>query len=268
MSRRSLLTVLSLILLCGSIAYALSGFGWADEDVGTEGVRTTAEPAPVSPDPSETIFRSDFHNAPPGAWKDVQEVGETASVTFQDVVDEDISIERYGRFELHEGDERAEVYHDLELVEGDDLYLRFLARLSEGFPAEDTWQLIWQLHQDGDDGSPPLALAIEGSDPGRFILEGADPADVYWEGPEIDTGRWHAFVLRVNHSPDDDTGFVEVWHDGVQQLLTNGEYRLHTSTMLDESNYPKVGYYRNPEMSGTGMVDIGAYAIWHASHEE
>jgi DNA-binding beta-propeller fold protein YncE len=219
--------------------------------------------SPLSGDPNDTIFSGDFSFGELSPWWEEQEVGLGAEASIAD--ESPPPGERfYGHFKLDGGDIRAEVYSGLRLYEGSDLYFRFLARLDGEFPAEEdeeTWgELIWQLHQSESTESPPIALHINGSNPGYFALrEGS--GKVWWHGPEIDYDVWHEFVIRVNHSQNSAVGFVELWLDGEPQTMTNGEPRYYGKTLLDEFNYPKVGYYRDDGMTSTGEVDIAGYRI-------
>jgi hypothetical protein len=230
-----------------------------------------ANASPISGDPEKTIFDGAFRTTSESQWLaethwfEVQEVGSSASFSLASGTPP-AGESHYGHFELKAGDERAELRTGLRLYEEDDVYVRFLARLSSGFPAEEgpgVWgQLIWQLHQVGS-GSPPIALHVNGTSPGTFVLRD-QTGNLWWQGPQVDS-QWHEFLVRVNHSNDKEVGFVEAWMDGVQQKLANGNTRFHKRTMFDEFNYPKAGYYRDPDMLGSGAVDIAGYRIYRAS---
>jgi Polysaccharide lyase len=208
-------------------------------------------------------FTGDFDTADTSQWTAVQE---DADGRVEVVADRD---ESYGRFEVRAGEERAEVYKDLEFTEGEDSLFTWRTRLARGFPAaEDEWQLVWQLHHAEDGGSPPVALEIVGeSAPGRFLLRGngathdLPDGPIYWRGPRIRSDRWYDLDIRVHHSRDPTIGFVEVWLNGNAQTLGNGETRMYGTTLYDSYNYPKLGYYRSDEMSETGVVLHDEYTI-------
>jgi hypothetical protein len=239
--------------------------GGADEITHSDETDLLPNASPLSGDPDGTIFRGDFHTNDTSQWWEEQEVGEGASVGVASSSPAPPAGEtHYGRFELQGGDERAEVYHGMELTEGEDLSFRFLARFGAGFPIEeDQWMLFWQLHQQEGERSPPLALSIQEPnqpDPGAFSLDETE-GGLWWEGPDMEEDRWYEFVVRVRHSTRPEVGFVELWLDGVQQRFFNNEFRLYGATLLDEFNYPKAGYYREDDTVGTGVVRIAGYRI-------
>lgn len=233
------------------------------DEVGRSGTESIIDGgAPLAGDPDTTIFDGDFATGDTDQWTGEQLEGDTARLA---VVDSDRpgphGQRHYGRFALDDGDLRSEVTRFLRLDEGEDVYVQLFFRLEHGFPAGGVWQLIWQLHHEGDDGSPPVALYVEG-DERRLVLANED-AEWWWRGPAAETGRWYRFTVRVCHSRS-PTGFVEVWLDGRQRTLTNGGSRLRAATLVDEYNYPKAGYYRDPEIKKPGAVNIAGYRIWRA----
>jgi hypothetical protein len=237
--------------------------GGADELFeSTVGTSVVSSGSPLTGDPDDTIFHGDFSTGDASQWKEVQETGTTADFEVSSA-SPPLGENFFGRFEMDEGDTRAEVAGAPHLLPGEDLYFRFKARLGENFPAEESgsiWgQLIWQLHHQGTSGSPPIALEIAGNGMGFFGLRGPS-GTFWWEGPSVDT-NWHEFVIRVNHATSKEVGFAELWMDGVQQTMTNGKARYYASTLLDAYNYPKIGYYRDNDMVKPGMVDIAGYEI-------
>jgi hypothetical protein len=233
--------------------------GGADE-VDAPSPSVVANASPISGDPDTTIFRGDFSTGDLSQWWEDQEVGATASVSVGSSSPSPPAGEtHYGRYSLQAGDERAEVYHGMELAEGEDVYVRFLARLSAGFPAETgVWgQLIWQLHQEGG-GSPPVAMYIDGN---PAVISLTSDVATYWEGGAIDEEEWHEYIIRVKHSDNDAIGFVELWVDDVKQTLVNSQDRMYGETLVDAFNYPKSGYYRDDDMVGSGEVQIAGYRI-------
>jgi hypothetical protein len=233
--------------------------GGADEFDATP-PSVVANASPISGDPDTTIFRGDFSTGDLSQWWEDQEVGATASVSVANSSPSPpVGETHFGRYSLQGGDERAEVYHGMQLAEGEDVYVRFLARFEAGFPAETgVWgQLIWQLHQQGG-GSPPVALYV-GGNPAELALE--SDVGFYWQGPEVEEEEWQEYVIRVKHSDNDLIGFVELWVDDVKQTLVNSQDRMYGETLVDAYNYPKSGYYRDDAMVGSGEVQIAGYRI-------
>jgi subtilisin family serine protease len=168
------------------------------------------------------------------------------------------------RFEVNPGDvspvggNRCEVSTDLQLREGSDVYNRFQVRLGAGWPFEPgRWAIVWQEHHAGSTGTPPLGLNVT-ADPGggghlSLDSNGEGPFH-YWSGPAVHEDRWYDFVIHVHHSQSGSVGFVEVWLDGVRQTMANGASRVYHRTLFDDFNYPKLGYYRDPDHTAQGVV--------------
>ncbi len=239
--------------------------GGANEIVGdTSGTEVRESSTPPSEDPEGMIFRGDVYRGVNLEWAEEQLVGGSASLSIEELVPPLPFEAFFGRHTLSTGDVRSEWSSGMHIYEGEDVYIRFLARLSKGFPVEESptvWgELIWQLHQAGTEASPPMALGIRDIGAGRYALEDTN-GTVWWSGPEIDFEKWHEFVIRVNHSQEAGVGFAEVWMDDVPQKMSNGLFRRYGATMLDEFNYPKAGYYRDEDLLGTGSVDIAGYRI-------
>lgn len=239
--------------------------GGANEIYGdTSGTEVRANATLPGGDPNGIIFRGDFYRGENLEWPEEQLVGSTAAFSINEL-SPPLPYENYfTRHTLSTGDTRSELRSGVELFSGEDVYVRFQVRLSKEFPVEESptvWgELIWQLHQEGTSASPPLALGIRDVGKGKYVLEDTN-GTVWWSGPEIDYETWHEFVIRVNHSQNPLVGFAEVWMDGVQQKMTGSVNRYYGATLLDDFNYPKAGYYRDNDMTGTGSLDLAGYRI-------
>jgi hypothetical protein len=239
--------------------------GGADEYIwGGNGTEVHQNLPMPTGDPDETIFRGDLIRNNYEEWVELQKVGATSAFSIGNSSPPP-GESYYARSELKKGDERAELRSALNLFEGEDVYVRFWARLQSGFPLEEAppvWgQLIWQDHESGI-GTPQVALHVTGNGAGNGKFALRDHKDeLWWQGPSIDTGKWHEFIIRVNHSQDSGEGFVEAWMDGVHQTMASGSKRKYGATMDDEYNYLKTGYYRDYRMNGTGSVDIAGFRV-------
>jgi Polysaccharide lyase len=162
-------------------------------------------------------------------------------------------------FEVHGGDvepetgsERAEVsgptFH-----EGQDLYVRDTIRVPSSSSSSTEWQLIQQLRENDWGGSPGMAVFLE--DDLEIEIGAGDGYPMYWEDTELEPNRWYDLVYRVYLSQDPKAGFVEVWLDGVQQKLLNGQSRMYGQTIQRSSNYLKTGVYRSESSTGTTVVE-------------
>jgi Polysaccharide lyase len=163
------------------------------------------------------------------------------------------------RFEVHDGDvepdtgsERAEVSGP-SFYEGQDLYVRDTIRVPSSSNSDTGWQLIQQLRENDWCCSPGMAVFLD--DDRELSIGPGDGDEVFWEGPELAPDRWYDLVYRVNLSQDDDQGFVEVWLDGAQQRMYDGETRIYGQTIQRPSNYIKAGIYRSSSSTGTTVVD-------------
>ncbi|HEU5142020.1 MAG TPA: heparin lyase I family protein, partial [Solirubrobacterales bacterium] len=162
-------------------------------------------------------------------------------------------------FEVHSGDvepetgsERAEVSGP-SFNEGQDLYVRDTIRVPSSSSSTTEWQLIQQLRENDWGGSPGMAVFLE--DDLEIEIGAGDGYPMYWEDTELEPNRWYDLVYRVKLSQDSGTGFVEVWLDGVQQKLLNGQTRMYGQTIQRPSNYIKTGVYRSQSSTGTTVVE-------------
>ena len=147
------------------------------------------------------------------------------------------------RFEVRQGDvepdtgsQRSEVSGPT-FKEGEDLYIRDAFRVPASNTYSVPWQIIQQLHEEDWNGSPGMAVRLEDN---RVLELGAgDGSPTFWRGPSLQTDRWYDLVYRVNLSQSSSAGFVEVWLDGVQQKLANGQTRIYGQTIADGRNLPQ-----------------------------
>ncbi|MBS1863412.1 MAG: heparin lyase I family protein [Actinobacteria bacterium] len=164
-----------------------------------------------------------------------------------------------GRFEVQPGDvepdtgsQRSEVtgptFH-----EGEDIYVRDDIRVPVGYTFQGPWQLIDQLHEKPWSGSPGIATFLDSN---RSISFGAgDGSPTYWRGPQLEQERWYDLVYRVNLERNPSEGFVELWLDGVQQTLLNGQIRMYGETIQTAETYLKAGIYRSISSTGVSIVE-------------
>ena len=169
------------------------------------------------------------------------------------------------RFEVRQGDvepdtgsQRSEVSGPT-FNQGEDLYLHDAIRVPSGNTFSAPWQIIEQLHEENWGGSPGMAVFLENSHSLR--LGAGDGSPTFWQGPALQPDRWYDLTYRVNLSQDPGSGFVEVWLDGVQQTLVNGQARIYGQTIQAAQTYLKAGIYRSKSSSGTSIVDHDAIAV-------
>jgi hypothetical protein len=145
-------------------------------------------------------------------------------------------------FAVPGGGERSESIPALpEYHEGDDIWVHDISTLHNLPTDTGTWQLVLQWHQNGDDGSPPIALQAGG---GRLRLAnvGSDEQDLGALGPNdtIDV------VLHIHFSRNPAAAEVDVWRDGMPKVTNHHPPR---GTLLDRGDYTKIGLYRDPAIT-------------------
>jgi hypothetical protein len=151
-------------------------------------------------------------------------------------------------FNLPGGDQRSEMQPRVpDEVEGTVQYYTYGALLARDFPTDaSTWQVILQWHHQGDEGSPPVAVQVRDN---RLMLA-ADGTDLQDLGPIAGGGRVD-LTLRIVFSRDPELGTVDVWSNG-QHVLQG--YHPADGTLFDQSNYMKVGLYRDTSIEGPGHL--------------
>jgi hypothetical protein len=157
-------------------------------------------------------------------------------------------------FAIPGGGERSESVPKLpEYHEGDDIWVHDVSTLHDLPTDTGTWQLVLQWHQNGDNGSPPIALQAGG---GRLRLAnvGTDFQDLGPLGPDdtIDV------VLHIHFSRSPGAAEVDIWRDG-QSKLTN--YHPPRGTLLDGGDYMKIGLYRDPSISQDSSMTLSRLVV-------
>jgi hypothetical protein len=154
--------------------------------------------------------------------------------------------------------------------EGDERWISFQVYLPDDYPIETpNWNVMFQIHQQGDGGCPPISLNVED---GQFKLYNSATAAYVldttekWHAP-AQRNRWAKFTLHIKNSTDDNVGFVEMFGD-----LDGGGYKtlmpktfMHTMTIAKNGstmvNHARVGIYRNPRIQGTASIYFDGFTI-------
>src|SRR5260221_1236063 len=219
----------------------------------------TPEPEPAPSPSGEVLFKATFDSGF-GGWY-VQSLPGRASTLSSNPFEGN----RAARFEVRDGDverdtgsERSEVSGPT-FEEGQDLYIRDAILVPGNSTYEGPWQIIQQLHEEEWSGSPGMAVFLE-SRPALKIGAG-DGSPTFWTSPPLEKDRWYELIYRVKLSRDPSVGFVEVWLDGAQQLLTNGQTRAFGQTIQAARTYLKVGIYRSKSSTGTSIVEHDSIVV-------
>jgi hypothetical protein len=153
---------------------------------------------------------------------------------------------------------------------GDDRWISFSVYLPDNYPIDtNMWNVMFQIHQEGDGGCPPISLDVEN---GQFKLYNSSSRNYVtdtvekWHGP-AQLNRWTKFTIHLMNSPDDDKGFVELYSDlggnGMQQVLPRTY--MHTMTVRSDGsamiNHARIGIYRNPAIQGTTSIFFDGFTI-------
>lgn len=129
--------------------------------------------------------------------------------------------------------------------EGDEYFYRWSTMWASDYPSAATWQLFTQWHHSGDSGSPPVEFYVNG----ETIYLRVQGSTVVWS-TKLVRGQWQDFIFHVKWSANSSVGFVELYYNG--QLVLPKRY---VATMYSgQTNYLKVGLYRNSTIAPTGVV--------------
>lgn len=158
------------------------------------------------------------------------------------------------KFEVPGGGKRSEAQPDgSQYKSGDHDFFGYSAYLDNDFATDaDSWQVIWQLHDGGTNGSPPVALEI-GQGKLWLATSGNDhDKDLGAVTPGSDV----AVQMEVQFAQGG--GLVNIWRDGKQVL---SDYRPPKGTMVDGSDYMKTGIYRDPSESKASTLYLNDLKI-------
>ena len=218
-----------------------------------------AKIATASAENPEVLFRGDFDSGFSG-WH-VQSLPTRATLLSSGA----FQGSQAARFEVQSGDVEPETGSPRSEVsgptfrEGEDLYIRDAIRIPAASTYSGAWQIVQQLHEDDWSSSPGMAVFLEGN---RALKLGpGDNSQTFWKSAPLQTDRWYDLVYRVELSQDPSAGFVEVWLDGVQQSLANGQARAYGRTIQMPETYLKAGIYRSKSSTGTSIVEHDAIVV-------
>jgi hypothetical protein len=215
-------------------------------------------------------------NVPPPLWNGDFEVGGFGQYDTVQAASEDriaiTSFARKGRYAArlttHDGDlqggsnPRAQLMSRSQHFPGQEHYIGWSTYFPPDFPAirgDDAFFVFFEFHGKPYSGSPPLGLSVGGD--GRMDLRRGEQYgyDRLWTMP-LPRGRWIDFVAHVKWSKDQNEGFVELWVDGVPQLLKNGQRRMYTQTVMSDQNEGLKTIPTNYRRQG---IIAGAVTLYH-----
>ncbi|MGQ0839741.1 polysaccharide lyase [Actinokineospora sp.] len=154
------------------------------------------------------------------------------------------------------GGERAELRagNAADVREGDERWYEFSLKFDSTFknPVGD-WFIVAQWHSSS--GSPPIAVSVDRD--GNLEVSGNRPDNNYSRniGPVV-RGQWVDYVVHVKFSNSASTGFVEVHQNGALAVP-----KFSTRTMASDSNYFKMGIYRDGDETNKAIVSNAGLRI-------
>jgi hypothetical protein len=109
-------------------------------------------------------------------------------------------------------------------------WLSWSTRFPTGFPVIPLggWLVFWQYHGPPYTGSPSTGFGVEGS---TMVLQRNQSYnyDRVWSKALVhDT--WYRFVMHIGLAQD-ETGYIELWVNGIKQAFLNGTQRLYMRTI-------------------------------------
>jgi hypothetical protein len=198
---------------------------------------------------SGVVWRGDFETGDRSQWSKTQMVSaDRLQVIPSPVRQGSHAIKvtvRQGDNPINSSGNRNELVKMTNEKEGDEYFYRWSTMFASDFPSAKTWQLFTQWHHSGDNGSPPVEFYVNG----ETIYLRVQGSTVVWSTPLV-RGQWQDFIFHVKWSSRSSVGFVELYHNG--QLVLPKRY---VATLYSgQTNYLKVGLYRNSTIAPTGVV--------------
>jgi hypothetical protein len=110
------------------------------------------------------------------------------------------------------------------------------------------WQVLSQIHHDpvGLGGPVPFGLSVPGD--GKMHFNAQDPTGrsySMWDHA-LPLDSWHRYIVHTKMGETLDTGYCEIWFDGVKQTLTNGQEKIGCAmSRPNAGSHWKWGVYRS-----------------------
>jgi hypothetical protein len=132
--------------------------------------------------------------------------------------------------------------------EGDLIFIGWSSKLTMPVNAKLTGIFQFKSYPPGNAADYPLLLRPMD---GNLVLESYDAnkhSTQAWAKPLI-TGKWFSVVLAIKESKDPAQGYIELWIDGVPQVLHGGSTRMACRTLDGAYTDPKWGVYHTYDNS-------------------
>ncbi len=198
---------------------------------------------------SGVVWRGDFETGNRNQWSSTQMVSAdrlqvVSSPSRQGSYAIKVTVKQ-GDNPISASGNRNELVRMTNEKEGDEYYYRWSTMFASDFPSAKTWQLFTQWHHSGSSGSPPVEFYVNG----ETLYLRLQGSTVVWQKPLV-RGQWQDFIFHVKWSSKSGTGFVELYRNGVLELPKRYGATLYSG----QTNYLKVGLYRNSTIAPVGVV--------------
>ena len=122
-------------------------------------------------------------------------------------------------------------------------------------PTNGAWVAMWQMHGYGPAGQgAPLVLRALNGDGNLYMQNNVNGTNVNFWKTKFPLNSWNTFVVHV-HLATDNTGWVELWYNGIPQMFINGKTRFNCPTWDAKTGsfvMFKWGVYRSGSVNGKG----------------
>ncbi|WP_257454897.1 polysaccharide lyase [Archangium lipolyticum] len=207
---------------------------------------------------ASVVWKGDFETGNLSQWDREQSVASNRLL----VVNSPVREGRYAlKVTVHQGDDpinasgnRNELLYLDRAAPGTEYFYKWSTLFPKSFPRSSKWALFTQWHHDGNGGSPPLEFYVV--DDQINLRMGGQNGKIVWRAP-VQREHWNDFILHVKWSPDANTGFVELYHDG-KVVLPKTKVATQYS---GQRNYLKMGLYRDSSIAPTGIVFHDGFAM-------
>jgi Polysaccharide lyase len=122
-------------------------------------------------------------------------------------------------------------------------------------PTNGSWVAFWQMHGYGPAGQgAPLVLRAINGDGNLYMQNNVNGTNVNFWKTKLVLNTWNTYVVHV-HLATNNTGWVELWYNGVPQTFINGKTRFNCPTWDAKAGsfvMFKWGVYRSSTVNGKG----------------
>jgi len=106
---------------------------------------------------------------------------------------------------------------------------------------------------------PPTWMELQRDGHFALIYDATREHLVKWRSAQVLKGAWHDFVIRILFNRNPNVGFVELWVDGVQQTMANGQKRINYPTLNPQESAGTLSHlhlcnYRNRGQMATSTI--------------